>query len=305
MPLRPVCGLVLAAVLGLAACSTENVPIIGHGAAGYDGGSVTMADYQLRLKVLQETYRKQTQTSPTQYPSLDTPAGRSNEVVLETEAVQDLVDAALIQRQAQSGNLSVSEDDINKQLDPFRANYDKQASAQRAQGTPAPSFNDYLNTLGYTLDRLREEVRSRIFEQRLEDKMALERKAAATKLLKAGTDIAAVAKLYSDDTASAPNGGQLALKPADLANVVQLKPTIDALQQPGQLAPDFARADDGFYYFKLVSRDATTIKLQYVFIYDPQPALYTNTKREKWFSDSITKWESQAHVKYFVGSRAT
>jgi parvulin-like peptidyl-prolyl isomerase len=147
-------------------------------------------------------------------------------------------------------------------------------------------------------------VRSRIFEQRLEDKMALQREAAALAMLRQGADIGTVAKKYSDDTGSAASGGVLMLKTTDLANVPSLKPTLDALQ-PGQSTADFVRVDDGYYYFKLTSRDATTTKMQYVYVYDPKPELYTAAKREKWFIDSITSWEQQAHVKYNVGSRAT
>jgi parvulin-like peptidyl-prolyl isomerase len=300
----PVHGLLLAAVLGLAACSTEDLPIVGKPAATYDGGSVTMADYKLRLKVLQENYRKQTQAQgEVKYPSLDGPAGRQNEAVLETEAVQDLVDAALIERQAKERGVSVSEDDINKSVDPFRTNYNKLASQQTQAGKPTLSFNDYLNRLGYSLDQLRQQVRSRIFEQRLEDKIALEREAAALAMLRRGTDIGAVAKRYSDDTSSAGSGGALALKTSDVANVPTLKPSLDALQ-PGQSSPDFVRVDDGYYFFKLTSRDATTTKVQYVYVYDPKPELYTAAKREAWFIDSIKSWGQQAHVKYNVGSRA-
>jgi PPIC-type PPIASE domain len=302
---KPVHGLLLAAVLGLAACSTEDLPIVGRPAASYDNGSVKMADYKLRLKLLQENYRKQTQAQgEVKFPSLDGPAGRNNEVILETEAVQDLVDAALIGRQAQQRGMSVSEDDINKSVDPFRTNYNTLAAQQTQAGKPTLSFNDYLNSLGFSLDQLRQQVRWRIFEQRLEDKMALQREAAALAALKKGTDISEVAKKYSDDTTSASSGGVLALKTKDIVNVPSLKPTLDALQ-PGQGTADFVRVDDGFYYFKLTSRDADTTKMEYVYIYDPKPGLYTAAKREKWFIDSITSWEQQAHVKYNVGSRAT
>lgn len=302
---KPTSGLLLAAVVGLAACSAEDLPIVGKPAASFDGGTIKMADYQLRLKVLQENYRKQTQSQGEQkYPSLDSPAGRQNETVLETEAVQDLVDAVLIQRQAQQRGISVSEDDINKQIDPFRANYNTLAAQQTQAGKPTLSFNDYLNSLGYSLDQLRQQVRSKIFEQRLEDRMATAREVAALAMLRQGTDIGTVAKRYSDDTSSAPTGGSLSLKTADLANVPTLKPTLDALQ-PGQSSSDFVRVDDGFYFFKLISRDSDVVKMQYVYVYDPKPALYTVAKREKWFIDSITGWEQQAHVKYHVGSHAS
>lgn len=298
-------GLGLAAIMALAGCSTEDLPIVGKPAAAFDGGNIKMADYQLRLKVLQENYRKQTESQgEVKYPSLDSPGGRQNETVLETEAVQDLVDAVLIERQAQQRGISVSEDDINKQIDPFRTNYNTLAAQQTQAGKPTLSFNDYLNSLGYSLDQLRQQVRSRVFEQRLEDKMATLREVAALAMLKQGTDIGIVAKKYSDDSSSASAGGSLTLKTKDLANVPTLKPTLDALQ-PGQSTTDFVRVDDGFYFFKLLSRDADNTKMQYVYIYDPKPSLYTTAKREKWFIDSITSWEQQAHVKYHVGSHAS
>jgi parvulin-like peptidyl-prolyl isomerase len=300
----PVHGLLLAAVLGLAACSTEDLPIVSRPAASFNGGSIKMADYKLRLKVLQENYRKQTQSQgEVKFPSLDGPAGRNNEVILETEAVQDLVDATLIERQARQRGISVNEDDINKSVDPFRTNYNSLAAQQTQAGKPTLSFNDYLNNLGFSLDQLRQQVRARIFEQRLEDNMALQREAAALAMLRQGTDVGVVAKKYSDDSTSAGSSGLLSLKTSDIANVPTLRPTLDSLQ-PGQSTPDFVRVDDGFYYFKLISRDASITKMQYVYVYDPKPELYTAAKREQWFVDSIKSWEQQAHVKYNVGSRA-
>ena len=302
MLLKPAYGLALAAVVGLAACSTEDMPVIGKSAATFDGGSIKMSDYRLRLKVLQENYRKQTQSQGEQkFPSIDSPAGRDNETTLETEAVQSLVDAVLVQREAEKYGIGVTEDDSNKQVDPVRANYDVAAAQQRQQGATAPTFNAYLNSLGYSLDRLREQVRSRIFEQRLEAKLALQRKAAALAALKSGADIAAVAKKYSDDIASVNAASTLSLRTKDIAGVPQLKPAIEALQ-PGQSSPDFAQADDGYYFFKLTSRDADTTKMQYLYIYDPKPELYSNAKRPKWLVDLIRQREKEAHVKYSVGS---
>ena len=307
MLFRPAHGLLVAAVLGLAACSTDDWPVIGKPAASFDGGSIKMADYKLRLKVLQENYKKQTASQgEAKFPSLDSPAGRSNETTLETESAQDLVDAVLVQREAQKRGINITEDDINAQVDPFRKNYDTQAATERAQGKTTKSFNDYLNSLGYSLDRLREEVRTRLYEQRWEDKLAQARRTSATTAIKANQDISAVAKQYSDDVASAGTGGVLSVHGKDLANVPGLKPTIDGLQQPGATSPDFVRADDGFYYFKLTSRDpaADLIKLQYVYIYDPKPELYSTTRRPKWLIDMIAQMEKQAHVKYNVGSKA-
>jgi predicted chitinase len=308
MLFRPAHGLLLAAVLGLAACSTDDWPVIGKPAASFDGGSIKMSDYKLRLKVLQENYKKQTASQgEAKFPSLDSPAGRSSETTLETESAQDLVDAVLIQRQAQNRGINITEDDINAQVDPFRKNYDTQAATERAQGKTTKSFNDYLNSLGYSLDRLREEVRTRLYEQRLEDKLAQARKTAALTAIKSNQDIGAVAKQYSDDVASAGSGGGLSIHGKDLVNVPGLKPAIDALQQPGATSADFVRADDGFYYFKLASRDAAAdlIKMQYVYIYDPKPELYSTTRRPKWLIDMIAQIEKQAHVKYNVGSKAT
>src|SRR5258708_8681211 len=231
---KPAVGLVLAAAVALAGCSAEDLPIVGRPAAAFDGGNVKMADYQLRLKILQENYRKQTQAQGEQkYPAMDSPAGRQNETVLETEAVQDIVDAVLIERQAQQRGIGVSEDDINKQIDPFRTNYNTLAAQQTQAGKPTLSFNDYLNSLGYSLDQLRQQVRSRIFEQRLEDRMATLREVAALARLQQGTDIGAVAQQNSDDTRRAPGWGSLTLKTKDLASVPTLKPTLDALQ-PGR-----------------------------------------------------------------------
>jgi hypothetical protein len=307
MLFRPGHGLLLAAVLGLGGCSTDDWPVIGKTAASFDGGNVKMADYKLRLKVLQENYKKQTASQgEAKFPALDSPPGRANETTLETEAAQDLVDAALVQREAQKRGINITEDDVNAQVDPFRKNYDTQAATERAQGKSTKSFNDYLNSLGYSLDRLREEVKTRLYEQRLEDRLAQARRTAALSAIKANRDISAVAKQYSDDVASAANGGVIPLHGKDLVNVPALKPAIDSLQQPGATSSDFIHVDDGFYYFKLTSRDAAAdvINLQYVYVYDPKPELYSTARRPKWLIDLIGQMEKQAHVKYNVGSKA-
>src|SRR5258708_14713638 len=150
---KPAVGLVLAGAVALAACSTEDLPIVGRPAAAFDGGNIKMADYQLRLKVLQENYRKQTQSQGEQkYPSLDSPAGRQNETVLETEAVQDQRDAVPIEPHAQQRGIGGTEDDINKQVDPFPANYNTLAAQQTQAGKPTPNCIHHPNSLGYSPD---------------------------------------------------------------------------------------------------------------------------------------------------------
>ena len=293
-------GLLLALSLGLAACSTDDLPFIGKAAATLDGHTVSMSDYKVRLKLYQDAYKLDQAAQPSPGPALDSAAGKHSEQQLEDRAVRDLVDEIVVRDDAGKNGISVSDDDVNKELDRLKKAYDDQAA--QATGKPR-TFNEELTREGYTLDRFRDQLRDRFYEQRLENKMAHARADIALKQLKAGKDFAEVAKTYSDSTASQANS-EFTLAAGDLTTIdPKVKPAIDALQ-PGQLSDSVAVGQNGLWIFRLISRDAGGVKMNGIFIVAPEIELYRAAVRPKWFSDHVSALERAAHVHYNVGTRA-
>ncbi|MGI8610622.1 MAG: peptidylprolyl isomerase [Candidatus Dormibacteria bacterium] len=288
---RPVLfSVLLATLLGLAGCSLEDAPLVGKPAASMDGHTISSSDYKVRLKVEQDLYKK-TRTDQQE----------------QDIAIRSLVDEVLLDDEASKKGLSVSDDEVNKAIDFQRNAYNQAATSQRIQnptGAAPPDFNTFLRNEGYDIDRLRESVKHILLEQKVEHRMAQNRADTAFRALQGGTPIADVARQYSD-LASATTAGQESIDSAHLAaGDPLLQPALNVLQ-PGDISKSVVQGANGFYLFKLLTRDENGITAVIVFISAPQPNLYTPKFRPQWFSDFVKGLEDNAHVKYAVGSKAT
>jgi hypothetical protein len=293
--------LLLTAALGLAGCS---LPFGQSTAATFDGHTISSADYQARLSLYQALYKKQAASAAAgqQPPALDTAAGKANESKLEDDAIQSLVDEQLIRDEAAKEGLSVSDKEVNDDVAAARHQFDQSNQAAVTAGQKAQTFDDYLKGFGYDLGSLKVQIHARLLEQKLENKLATTRANQALALLKGGTDIAQVAKQFSDDTNAASTGGMVTLSPTQLGQVdAAVKPALDALQ-PGGVSTDLVRGVNGFYLLKLISRDDAGVKANVVYIYAPQAAYYRTSQRPAWFISFVTDLEKKAHIKYQVGS---
>lgn len=300
---RALKGLLVALTVVLGACSTDDLPLIGKPAASLDGHTVSMADYKTRLKLYQDAYKLDQSAQPSPGPSLDSAAGKHTEQQLEDRAVRDLVDEIVIRDDAGKEGIKVTDDDVNAEVDRLRTAYDQQA-AQSTSATKPPTFNQELQREGYSIDRFRDQLRDRFYEQRLENKMANARANNALAQIKGGKDFAEVARTYND-SASGQSNSEFTLGASDFSSIdPKVRPAIDALQ-PGQLADKVAVGSNGLWIFKLISRDANGVRMMGIFIVAPEISVYRASLRPKWFSDHISGLERAAHVKYNVGSRAS
>ena len=281
--------LLVAVLLAVAGCSLQDAPLVGKPAATMDGHTISMSDYQARLKVEQDLYK----TSKT--------ASQEQDI-----AIRSLVDEVLIDDEAARKNLSVSDDDVNKAIDFQRNSYNQAATLQKIQNPtqPAPpDFNTFLRNEGYDIDKLRESVKHILLEQKVEHRMAQNRADSALRALQSGTAITDVAKQYSD-LASASSGGVESIDSSHLASGdPRLQPALNTLQ-PGDTSKSVVAGVNGFYLFKLLTRDEAGITANIVFISAPDPNLYTPKFRPQWFADFVKGLEDNAHVKYNVGSKA-
>jgi parvulin-like peptidyl-prolyl isomerase len=273
---------------GLSGCSLEDAPVIGKPAASMDGHTISMTDYRQRLKVEQDLY-KQTKTDSQ----------------LQEVAIKSLIDEVLIADEAGRKGLTVSDDEVNKEISFQHTTYDHNTALYRAQypTRPAPpDFNQFLRNEGYDVDRLRDSVRHILLEQKVEHQQAKNRADTAFRELNSGTAIADVARHFSD-LASGPGGGQETVDSAHLASGdPKLQPALNLLQ-PGDTSKVVEGAN-GFYIFKLLTRDEAGITAVIVFISAPEATLYTPKFRPQWFQDFVKGLEDNAHVKYAVGPKA-
>lgn len=185
-----------------------------------------------------------------------------------------LIDTVIAQEASASG-VAATAPEVQSQVD---------ADVQTAGGTA--QLQSQLATLGGSLAQLRDEIRSSLNEQRLEDAFAKQRAAEIEQKLSGGTAFATLATQYSDDTDTASKGGALGAvartqiqgdDPAYAAAVLAL--------HPGGYTNPPIRDAQGYDIVALDSSSATTLTLRHIIVNAPQP--YTVKERPAWFSEAI------------------
>jgi parvulin-like peptidyl-prolyl isomerase len=142
-----------------------------------------------------------------------------------------------------------------------------------------------LSEAGGSLDQLRDAIRSRLDEQRLEDLFASQRAADVEARLASGAGFEAVASQLSDDEQSRPKGGDLGA-----LNLAQLNASDASFVAAVKAAPagrvsDPIRDDAGYEILRLDAQTATTRSLHRILVAAPRP--YTVRERPAWFAAAI------------------
>src|SRR5207244_908606 len=112
--------------------------------------------------------------------------------------LRSLILDAVIAQEAASAGLAASNDEVEGEI---------ARDAQQAGGMNA--LQTQLAGAGGSLAQLRDEIRSQLNEQHLEDHFAQQRAASVEDMLAAGAGFAATAKQFSDDTGTSGAGGDL------------------------------------------------------------------------------------------------
>jgi parvulin-like peptidyl-prolyl isomerase len=223
-PVRLLLAIVLILALALAAVgckSNKNV------AARVNGEAISLDEFNSQVDQLK-----------TQYPTMFEGAeGEGRLLDFKQRILTNLINAKLVDAAAKKEGITISDEDVSAQIKQMKANFKDQAQ-----------FDQALKTAGMTLAALEKQVYNQLLTSRLMDKLAkdapkptavevkayydankaqFEQKAAtrashilfkaddkatAEKVLaeiKGGGDFAALAKQYSQDPASAANGGDL------------------------------------------------------------------------------------------------
>jgi hypothetical protein len=185
-----------------------------------------------------------------------------------------LIDTVIAQEASASG-VAATALEVQSQVD---------ADVQTAGGTA--QLQSQLATLGGSLAQLRDEIRSSLNEQKLEDAFAKQRAAEIEQKLSSGSAFATLATQYSDDTDTASKGGALgAVARSQIQGDDPVYAAAVLALHPGGYTNPPIRDAQGYDIVALDSSSATTLTLRHIIVNAPQP--YTVKERPAWFSEAI------------------
>ena len=139
---------------------------------------------------------------------------------------------------------------------------------------------------GGSLDQLRDAIRSRLNEQRLEDLFAQQRATDIESQLGAGADFATLASQLSDDDQSRSKGGDLGtLSPDQLKASDSAFAAAIASLQPGHTTSAAVRDDAGYDILRVDSASGNARHVHRILV--AAPRAYTVSQRPAWFTQSI------------------
>jgi PPIC-type PPIASE domain/SurA N-terminal domain len=185
-----------------------------------------------------------------------------------------LIDTVIAQEASASG-VEATALEVQSQVD---------ADVQTAGG--AAQLQSQLAALGGSLAQLRDEIRSSLNEQKLEDAFARQRAGEIEQKLSSGTAFATLATQYSDDADTASKGGALGAVPRTQIQGDDPAYAAAALAlHPGGYTNPPIRDAQGYDIVALDSSSATALTLRHIIVNAPQP--YTVKERPAWFSEAI------------------
>ncbi len=162
--------------------------------------------------------------------NFDSPEGKQQLAAFKKQALDKVVNDAYVKKLAAEHDVSVTDQQINDQITNLRA--------QNRLGNSDKVFEDVLRDYwGWSTDDFKRSLRDQILAQNVVaalDTGTQDRAKQALAELKSGADFAEVAKKYSDDTTSKPNGGDIGVVERTKRDLTA--ETVDALYQlkPGQ-----------------------------------------------------------------------
>lgn len=122
----------------------------------------------------------------------------------KNRALQEIINEAYVKRLAKEHNVSVSEAEVNEEIELARA--------QNRLGSEQQVLEDVIQDYwGWSIDDFKRTLRQEILNRKVVQKLdteTKERASAALAELQGGADFAAVAQKYSDDDITKANGGE-------------------------------------------------------------------------------------------------
>ena len=177
-----------------------------------------------------------------------------------------LIDTVIAQEATASG-VAATDNEVQAQVD---------ADTQAAGGVS--QLVNQLASLGGSLAQLRDEIRSSLNEQKLEDVFAQN--------LAAGMAFATLAAQFSDDTATAAKGGELgAVTRTQVQGDDPVYASAVLALRAGTYTTTPIRDAQGYDIVELETSTDTALTLRHIIVDAPQP--YAVNQRPAWFSEAI------------------
>jgi|SRR5438309_5458337 len=194
---------------------------------------------------------------------------------LRARVLQSLIIDAVIAEEAQFRHLAASDADVAGEVT---------ADAKSAGGMD--KLQAQLADVGGSLDQPRDEVRSRLNEERLQDLFAQQRAADIESRLRAGVDFGTLAGQLSDDDQSKAKGGDLGSLGLDQLKAGDAAFAAAALAlSPGKVSDPPVRDDAGYDILRVDSATPAARNLHRILVTAPRP--YTVRNRPAWFTQSV------------------
>ena len=194
---------------------------------------------------------------------------------VRASVLRSLLIDTVIAQEAAAAHVAATDSEIQAQVD---------ADAQAAGGLT--QLQTQLASAGGSLFQLRDELRSSLNEQKLEDLFAHQRAATVEQQLASGGNFAALATQFSDDTTTSAKGGNLGAVPR--SQVEGDDPTYAAAVlalAPGAHTDPPIRDAQGYDIVALVSATPAALTLRHIIVFAPEP--YTVKERPSWFAEAI------------------
>lgn len=194
---------------------------------------------------------------------------------LRASVLKSLILDSIIAQEAAFRHIAASDADVQKEVD-----QDVKDAGGQSQ------LQTQLAEAGGSLDQLRDAVRSRINEQRLENVFAQDRASAVVQQLQGGADFATLAKQLSDDETSGPKGGDMGvMSNATLDGGDKTFAAAVRALEPGKTVTAPVRDVAGYEVIRVDAVSAAGYAVHRILVAAPQT--YTVKERPAWFEQSL------------------
>lgn len=215
---------------------------------------------------------------------------------LRADVLKSLILDSIIEQEAAYRHIAASDSDVQKEVDQDVKNAGGQTQLQTQ-----------LAEAGGSMDQLRDAIRSRLNEQRLENVFAQERAAAIVQQLQGGADFATLAKDLSDDETSGPKGGDMGvMSNATLDSGDKTFASAVRALQPGRTVSQPVRDVAGYEVIRLDAASAAGYAVHRILVAAPQT--YTVKERPAWFEqaliDALAQYCSNNQLKVMIPGAA-
>jgi parvulin-like peptidyl-prolyl isomerase len=221
--------------------------VVPYPAERVNGHLVSYGDYLFEVNSIKHYYLSQ--TNPNGQPAIDftTTDGKQKLKQLQTQELQQLQQEAIIEQLATHYKVSVSNSDVQTQVN----------SITKSAGGTAKVQAVLTRYYGWSINDLKKKIRQQLLEQKVSTAVTSDpvlnaaAKAKAENILKqvkAGGDFATLAKKYSQDS-SAANGGDLGF----FTRSQMVAPFANAAfsLQPGQVYSTVVQSQYGYHVIKV------------------------------------------------------